>query len=60
MTAARLLGAEVIITGISREIAHTLVSLGAEFGQLRVMGDLQSGIEEAEAVMRRAHGKHSA
>lgn len=47
--AARLLGTDVILTGISREIAHTLVTLGADVSQLTVMGDLQSGIEEAES-----------
>jgi PAS domain S-box-containing protein len=49
--AARLLGTEMILTGVSREIAHTLVELGSDFGQLAVMGDLQSGIEEAESML---------
>ncbi len=64
--AARLLGTEVIVTGISREIAHTLVGLGEEFSQLRVMGDLQSGIEEAGSILgspkapRGARSRHTA
>jgi anti-anti-sigma factor len=43
---ARLLGARVILTGISRAIAHTLVTLGVDLSELRTAGDLQSGIEE--------------
>ncbi len=49
--AARLLGAELILTGISREISQTLVGLGMKFSEMHVMGDLQSGIEEAEAML---------
>lgn len=49
--AARLLGAELILTGISREISQTLVGLGVEFSKMRVMGDLQSGIEEADRLV---------
>lgn len=43
---ARLLGARVVLTGISRDIAHTLVTLGVDLSELRTVGDLQSGIEE--------------
>lgn len=50
--AARLLGAEVILTGISREIAQTLVTLGVEMGRIRTSGDLQSGVEEAQRLLR--------
>ncbi len=53
--AARLLGTELILTGISREIAQTLVGLGVQFSQMRVRGDLQSGIEQAEIIL----GGHS-
>jgi anti-anti-sigma factor len=51
--AAKLLGAMVIITGISRGIAQTLVELGVDLGQIKTMGDLQSGIEEAFRFLRR-------
>jgi len=49
--ASRLMGAGVIITGLSAEIAQTLVSIGADIGKLNTAGDLQSGIEEAELLL---------
>lgn len=49
--AARLLGAKVIVTGLSREIAHTLVTIGVNLSKMRSMGDLQGGIEEAERLL---------
>lgn len=51
--AARLLGATVILTGISREIALTLVTLGVQFGNLRTAGDLRSGMEQARSALAR-------
>src|SRR5881628_611628 len=49
--ASRLMGADVIITGLSSEIAQTLVTLGVELGTIKTAGDLQGGIEEAERVL---------
>lgn len=49
--AARLLGASVIITGLSPEIAQTLVAIGVDLGKLNTVGDLQGGIEEAERTL---------
>ncbi|MBI4312759.1 MAG: STAS domain-containing protein [Chloroflexi bacterium] len=49
--ACRLLGAVVIVTGISPEIAQTLVNIGVDFGRLHTLGDLQEGIEEAERLL---------
>src|SRR5437773_5158773 len=49
--ASRLMGADVIITGLSSEIAQTLVTLGVELGSIRTTGDLQGGIEEAERLL---------
>src|SRR5437667_4782393 len=49
--AARLLGATVIITGLSPEIAQTLVSIGVDLGKMNTVGDLQGGIEEAERAL---------
>lgn len=49
--AARLLGAEVIVTGVSSEIAQTLVGIGIDLGKMNTVGDLQGGIEEAERTM---------
>lgn len=48
VTAARLMGAKVIVTGISAPVAQSLVSLGIELGGLDTVGDLQGGIEAAE------------
>lgn len=46
--AARLLGATVIVTGLSSEIAQTLVTIGVDLSKIITVGDLQGGIEEAE------------
>src|SRR5215213_324073 len=48
VTASRLMGADVIITGLSSEIAQTLVTIGVDLGKMHTVGDLQGGIEEAE------------
>jgi len=48
--AARLLGATVIVTGLSPEIAQTLVNIGVDLGKMNTVGDLQGGIEEAERL----------
>jgi rsbT co-antagonist protein RsbR len=49
--AARLLGARVIVTGLSPEIAQTLVNIGVDLGKMNTVGDLQGGIEEAERAL---------
>jgi rsbT co-antagonist protein RsbR len=46
--ASRLMGASVIITGLSSEIAQTLVTIGVDLSKMNTIGDLQGGIEEAE------------
>ncbi|MDC0747718.1 PAS domain-containing protein [Polyangium mundeleinium] len=52
--AARLLGAEVILSGIRAEVAQTLVGLGAEFGNIMTTSSLRVGIDRAmKAVSRR-------
>jgi rsbT co-antagonist protein RsbR len=45
--AARLLGAEVILTGIRPEVAQTLVHIDAKLGAITTRGTLQSGIQHA-------------
>ena len=49
--ASRLMGAGVIITGLSSEIAQTLVTLGVDLSKVNTVGDLQGGIEEAERLL---------
>jgi rsbT co-antagonist protein RsbR len=49
--ASRLLGATVIVTGLSPEIAQTLVNIGVDLGKMNTVGDLQGGIEEAENLL---------
>jgi len=51
VTAAKLMGASVIVTGLSAEVAQSLVALGMELGKLNTVGDLQGGIEEAEILL---------
>jgi len=48
---ARLLGARIIVTGLSPEIAQTLVNIGVDLGKMNTVGDLQGGIEEAERLL---------
>jgi rsbT co-antagonist protein RsbR len=51
VTAARLMGASVIVTGLSAEVAQSLVALGIDLTKLNTVGDLQGGMEEAEAQL---------
>jgi rsbT co-antagonist protein RsbR len=51
VNASRLMGADVIITGLSSGIAQTLVDLGVDLGIIQTVGDLQGGIEEAERLL---------
>jgi rsbT co-antagonist protein RsbR len=49
--ASRLMGASVIITGLSPEIAQTLVTIGVDLSKMNTIGDLQGGLEEAERLL---------
>jgi rsbT co-antagonist protein RsbR len=49
--AARLMGAMVIVAGVSPQIAQTMVTLGIDLGRIATVGDLQSGIERAEELL---------
>jgi rsbT co-antagonist protein RsbR len=51
VTAARLMGALVIVTGVSSDVAQSLVALGIELANVSTVGDLQGGLEEAERVL---------
>jgi anti-anti-sigma regulatory factor len=45
--AARLLGAECILTGISPVIAQTLVTVGIDLGSIKTRATLKNGLESA-------------
>ena len=45
------MGATVIVTGLSSEIAQTLVTIGVDLTRMKTVGDLQGGIEEAERLL---------
>jgi rsbT co-antagonist protein RsbR len=49
--ASRLMGASVIITGLSPEIAQTLVTIGVDLSKMNTIGDLQGGLEQAERLL---------
>ncbi len=49
--ASRLMGATAIVTGLSSNIAQTLVDLGVDVSMIRSVGDLQGGLEEAERLL---------
>ena len=49
--AAQLMGATVVITGISADIAQALVALGARLPSTSTLGDLQEGIEVIEQAL---------
>jgi rsbT co-antagonist protein RsbR len=51
VTAARLMGTMVIVTGLSADVAQSLVALGVDLSKINTVGDLQGGIEEAERVL---------
>jgi rsbT co-antagonist protein RsbR len=39
------------VTGLSPEIAQTLVTIGVDLGKMNTVGDLQGGIEQAERLL---------
>jgi rsbT co-antagonist protein RsbR len=51
VAAARLMGALVILTGLSAEVAESLVAIGVDLGRINTIGDLQGGLEEAERLL---------
>jgi rsbT co-antagonist protein RsbR len=51
VSAARLMGATVIVTGLSADVAQSLVALGIDLERLTTVGDLQGGLEEAEKLL---------
>lgn len=53
VTASRLVGAEVLVSGVSAAFAQAFVRIGG-LGRVRTVGDLQSAIQEAS----NAAGEH--
>ncbi|TMK96700.1 MAG: STAS domain-containing protein, partial [Actinobacteria bacterium] len=49
--AAGLLGATAIVTGVSAEVAQTVVRIGVDLTRLRTVGDLQGGLAEAMRIV---------
>ena len=49
--AVRLMGGRVIITGISPEIAQTMVTIGADLQEISTAGSLEDGIKEADRYL---------
>jgi rsbT co-antagonist protein RsbR len=49
--AARLMGATAIVSGLSAEVAQTLVNLGVALDKLNTVGDLQGGLERADDLL---------
>ncbi|MBW3555351.1 MAG: STAS domain-containing protein [Actinobacteria bacterium] len=49
--AARLMGARAIVTGVSPEIAQTLVGLGIDLANVTTVSDLQGGVDEADRLL---------
>jgi hypothetical protein len=43
-----MMGAAVIVSGLSGEIAQTLVTAGVDLRRIDSAGDLESGIERAQ------------
>jgi anti-anti-sigma factor len=51
VSSARMMGADVIISGLSAEISQTLVTVGIDLSRVVSAGDLQAGIELAERTL---------
>ena len=49
--AARLLGAHAILTGLTAEVAQTIVRIGVDLSKVRTTGSLQDGIMEANRML---------
>jgi rsbT co-antagonist protein RsbR len=55
--AVRLVGAEVVLTGVRPEVAQRLVAQGYDLHKIKAFGSLQSGIVSAMKRVERAAGR---
>ncbi len=53
--ACRLMGAKAIVTGLSPEVAQTLVTLGVDLSKMHTVGDLEGGLAAAESLLSSPH-----
>jgi rsbT co-antagonist protein RsbR len=51
VTAARLMGTRAIVSGVSADVAQSMVALGIELSPFKTVGDLQGGVEHAEQIL---------
>jgi PAS domain S-box-containing protein len=51
--ASRLMGAKLIITGLSISVAETLSQINIDFSKIITRGDLQGGIEAADRIVNK-------
>lgn len=51
VTAARLMGARAIVSGVSADVAQSMVSLGVELSPFVTVSDLQGALEDAEHLL---------
>jgi rsbT co-antagonist protein RsbR len=51
VAASRLMGARVIVSGLSADVAQSIVTLGIDLDALDTVSDLQGGLEEAERLL---------
>ena len=60
VSAARLIGATTVVTGLSAQLSAAFIALGVDMTALNTAGDLQGGIELAERLLGysvTAHGR---
>lgn len=51
VTAARMMGAQTVVTGVTADVAQSMVALGIEMTPFKTVGDLQGGVEYAERLL---------
>lgn len=56
-SAVKLLGSDIILTGIKPEIAHTLVKLGVDFNMVIIKRDLESALKYAISISTEDNGR---